>query len=104
MFSYSENCFIEIIKSILTRQFGYIWTFVFTKFTHEDDIWSATTVSIQVQVVQSGRHQTQMFLSENGMVVRTQPGEGSSIPNIRRWSPEIFDPERVDRIIDLSTD
>ncbi|MCB0689587.1 MAG: cysteine synthase CysM [Saprospiraceae bacterium] len=41
-------------------------------------------------------------------IVGTQPTEGSSIPGIRRWSPEflpkIFDPDRVDRIIDVSTD
>jgi cysteine synthase B len=41
-------------------------------------------------------------------IVGTQPTEGSSIPGIRRWSPEylpkIFEPERVDRIIDVSED
>lgn len=39
-------------------------------------------------------------------IVGTQPTEGSSIPGIRRWSPEflpkIFDPKRVDRVIDVS--
>ncbi len=39
-------------------------------------------------------------------IVGTQPTEGSSIPGIRRWSPEflpkIFEPKRVDRIIDVS--
>ncbi len=39
-------------------------------------------------------------------IVGTQPKEGSSIPGIRRWSPEflpkIFEPERVDRVIDVS--
>lgn len=39
-------------------------------------------------------------------IVGTQPTEGSSIPGIRRWSPEflpkIFDPSRVDRVIDVS--
>ncbi|MDF9798565.1 cysteine synthase B [Catalinimonas alkaloidigena] len=39
-------------------------------------------------------------------IVGTQPTEGSSIPGIRRWSPEylpkIFERERVDRIIDVS--
>jgi len=39
-------------------------------------------------------------------IVGTQPTEGSSIPGIRRWSPEflpeIYEPERVDRIIDVS--
>lgn len=39
-------------------------------------------------------------------IVGTQPTEGSSIPGIRRWSPEflpaIFEPARVDRTIDVS--
>jgi len=41
-------------------------------------------------------------------IVGTQPTEGSSIPGIRRWSPEyvpkIFEPERVDRVVDVSED
>ena len=41
-------------------------------------------------------------------IVGTQPTDGSSIPGIRRWSPEylpkIFEPERVDRVIDVSED
>lgn len=39
-------------------------------------------------------------------IVGTQPTDGSSIPGIRRWSPEflpkIYEPKRVDRIIDVS--
>lgn len=39
-------------------------------------------------------------------VVGVQPQEGASIPGIRRWPPaylpKIFDPARVDRIIDVS--
>lgn len=39
-------------------------------------------------------------------IVGTQPTDGSSIPGIRRWSPEflpkIFERERVDHIIDVS--
>lgn len=39
-------------------------------------------------------------------IVGTQPTDGSSIPGIRRWSPEflpkIFEPHRVDRVIDIS--
>ena len=39
-------------------------------------------------------------------IIGTQPTDGSSIPGIRRWSPEflpkIFERERVDRIIDVS--
>lgn len=43
--------------------------------------------------------------SENIQIVGCQPTEGSSIPGIRRWPeaylPKIFDPSRVDRIIDI---
>ncbi len=39
-------------------------------------------------------------------IVGTQPTDGSSIPGIRCWSPEyvpaIFEPSRVDRVIDVS--
>ncbi|MFC3417093.1 cysteine synthase CysM [Algoriphagus hitonicola] len=39
-------------------------------------------------------------------IVGTQPTDGSSIPGIRRWSPEflpaIFEKERIDRVIDVS--
>ncbi len=41
-------------------------------------------------------------------IVGTQPTEGSSIPGIRRWSPEylpkIFEAERVDQTVDVSED
>jgi len=39
-------------------------------------------------------------------IIGVQPGEGASIPGIRRWKPpyvpEIFDPSRVDRVLDVS--
>ncbi|MDY0905073.1 cysteine synthase CysM [Pedobacter sp. CFBP9032] len=39
-------------------------------------------------------------------IVGCQPTEGSSIPGIRRWPkeylPKIFEPERVDRVMDVS--
>lgn len=39
-------------------------------------------------------------------IVGVQPKEGATIPGIRRWPddylPKIYDPERVDRIIDVS--
>lgn len=48
------------------------------------------------------------FLKEKNpsiQIVGTQPTEGSCIPGIRRWSPEflpkIFEPARVDRILDV---
>lgn len=41
-------------------------------------------------------------------IVGVQPQEGSSIPGIRRWPeaylPKIYEPSRVDRIIDVSQD
>lgn len=49
------------------------------------------------------------YLKEKNPAIRivgTQPTDGSSIPGIRRWSPEflpkIFEPERVDQVIDVS--
>lgn len=41
-------------------------------------------------------------------IVGVQPTDGSNIPGIRRWSteflPKIYEPQRVDRIIDVSQD
>lgn len=52
---------------------------------------------------------TSMFLKEQNaaiQIIGCQPTEESSIPGIRRWSPaylpKIFDPARVDRIMDIS--
>ena len=52
---------------------------------------------------------TSMFLKEknpNIQMVGCQPTENSSIPGIRRWPieylPKIFDPTKVDRIMDVS--
>ncbi|QEK53138.1 cysteine synthase CysM [Pedobacter aquae] len=52
---------------------------------------------------------TSMYLKEQNpdiQIVGCQPTEGSSIPGIRRWPeaylPKIFNPERVDRVIDVS--
>ncbi|MFZ1749912.1 MAG: pyridoxal-phosphate dependent enzyme, partial [Saprospiraceae bacterium] len=54
---------------------------------------------------------TSMYLKEQDpsiQIVGCQPQEGSSIPGIRRWSPEylpkIFDPSRVDMVMDVSED
>ncbi|PHI18601.1 cysteine synthase B [Lewinellaceae bacterium SD302] len=46
--------------------------------------------------------------SKSVQIVGVQPTDGSSIPGIRRWSPaflpKIYEPELVDRIIDVSRD
>jgi cysteine synthase B len=52
---------------------------------------------------------TSMFLKEKNpgiQIVGCQPTDESSIPGIRRWPeaylPKIFDPSRVDRVMDIS--
>ncbi len=52
---------------------------------------------------------TSMFLKEKNpgiQIVGVQPKEGAKIPGIRRWPeaylPKIYDPGRVDRILDVS--
>ncbi|ADY54201.1 cysteine synthase B [Pseudopedobacter saltans DSM 12145] len=52
---------------------------------------------------------TSMFLKEQNpdiQIIGCQPTEDASIPGIRRWPkeylPKIFDPSRVDRVIDIS--
>jgi cysteine synthase B len=52
---------------------------------------------------------TSMYLKEQNaaiQIVGCQPTEGSKIPGIRRWPieyrPKIFEPSRVDRIMDVS--
>lgn len=52
---------------------------------------------------------TSMYLKEvnpSVQIVGCQPTDGSSIPGIRRWLkeylPKIFDPSRVDRVMDVS--
>jgi S-sulfo-L-cysteine synthase (O-acetyl-L-serine-dependent) len=54
---------------------------------------------------------TSMYLKKknpNIQIVGCQPTEGASIPGIRRWEkaylPKIFDPSRVDTVMDVSQD
>ncbi|MBO3697718.1 cysteine synthase CysM [Roseivirga sp. E12] len=77
------------------------------------EIWKDTDGQITHFVSAMGTTGTIMGVSHylkeqnpNIQIVGTQPKDGSSIPGIRRWSPEflpkIFDPSRVDRVIDVS--
>lgn len=77
------------------------------------EIWKDTQGKITHFVSAMGTTGTIMgvsrYLKEQNpdiQIVGTQPTDGSSIPGIRRWSPEflpkIFEPERVDRVIDVS--
>lgn len=77
------------------------------------EIWKDTNEKVTHFVSSMGTTGTIMgvsrFLKEQNskvQIVGTQPTDGSCIPGIRRWSPEylpkIFEPKRVDRIIDVS--
>ena len=79
------------------------------------EIWKDTRRKVTHFVSAMGTTGTIMGVSRylkeqnaNIQIVGTQPTDGSSIPGIRRWSPEflpkIFEPERVDRVIDVSED
>ncbi len=79
------------------------------------EIWHDTDGKITHFVSAMGTTGTIMgvsrYLKEKNpkvQIVGTRPTEGSSIPGIRRWSPEylpkIFEANRVDRTIDVSTD
>ena len=77
------------------------------------EIWKDTQGKITHFVSAMGTTGTIMgvskYLKERNpeiTIVGTQPTDGSSIPGIRRWSPEflpkIFDPSRIDQTIDVS--
>jgi cysteine synthase B len=105
----------------MAEQEGY---FILNQFANADnylahyrttgpEIWNDTQRKITHFVSSMGTTGTIMgvsrYLKEQNpeiQIVGTQPTEGSSIPGIRRWTPEflpkIFDPKRVDRIIDVS--
>lgn len=79
------------------------------------EIWRDTQGHVTHFVSSMGTTGTIMgvstFLKEknpNIQIVGVQPVEGSNIPGIRRWSPaflpKIYQPERVDRIVDVSAD
>jgi cysteine synthase B len=77
------------------------------------EIWNDTHGEVTHFVSAMGTTGTIMGVSRylkeqnpNVQIVGTQPIEGSSIPGIRRWSPEflpkIYEAHRVDRIVDVS--
>lgn len=77
------------------------------------EIWKDTKGRITHFVSSMGTTGTIMGVSrylkeqrKDIQIVGVQPTEGSNIPGIRRWSPKylpkIYEPQRVDRIIDVS--
>ncbi len=109
------------LAEAMASQEGY---FILNQFANADnygmhykttgpEIWRDTQGRVTHFVSAMGTTGTIMgvsrFLKEKKrsiQIVGTQPVEGSSIPGIRRWSPEflpkIFEPHRVDRIVDVS--
>lgn len=79
------------------------------------EIWEATEGKVTHFVSSMGTTGTIMgvsrYLKEQNpdiQIIGCQPTDGSRIPGIRRWSPEFlpkfYEPSRVDRIIDISTE
>lgn len=105
----------------MAREEGY---FMLDQFANEDnyrmhyrttgpEIWRDTKGTVTHFVSAMGTTGTIMgvsrYLKEQNPAVKiigTQPTDGSCIPGIRRWSPEflpkIFDPKRVDRVMDVA--
>ena len=110
----------ELAEAMAARE-GY---YILNQFSNPDnykahylttgpEIWRDTRGAITHFVSAMGTTGTIMgvsrFLKEQNpkiQIIGTQPTDGSSIPGIRRWSPEflpkIFERERVDRILDVS--
>lgn len=115
---------IEYSRELAEKMAAEEGYFILNQFANEDnygmhyattgpEIWRDTDGKITHFVSAMGTTGTIMGVSRylkeqnsNIQIVGTQPTDGSSIPGIRRWSPEflpkIFEPERVDRVIDVS--
>lgn len=99
----------------LLNQFANADNYMAHYHTTGPEIWRDTNQSITHFVSAMGTTGTIMgcskFLKEVNpdiQIVGCQPTEGSSIPGIRRWPeaylPKIFDPTRVDRVMDIAED
>lgn len=97
----------------MLNQFGNADNYKGHYKTTGPEIWRDTNGEVTHFVSAMGTTGTIMgvsrYLKEQNsdiQIVGTQPTDGSKIPGIRRWSPEflpkIFEPERVDRVIDVS--
>lgn len=98
---------------LLLNQFANPDNYLAHYKTTGPEIWKDTDGSITHFVSSMGTTGTimgtSMFLKEKNpsiQIVGCQPTEETSIPGIRRWPPaylpKIFDPKRVDRIMDIS--
>jgi len=100
-------------KYFLLNQFANPDNYMAHYKTTGPEIWKDTQGKITHFVSAMGTTGTimgtSMYLKEKNssiQIIGCQPTEESSIPGIRRWPkeylPKIFDPSRVDRIIDVS--
>ncbi|PSK98726.1 cysteine synthase CysM [Cecembia rubra] len=98
---------------IILNQFSNPDNFMAHYHSTGPEIWRDTNGKVTHFVSAMGTTGTimgvSMYLKEKKpliQIVGTQPTDGSNIPGIRRWSPEflpkIFDPSRVDQVIDVS--
>lgn len=96
----------------LLNQFANADNYMAHYKTTGPELWRDTEGQITHFVSSMGTTGTIMgcskYLKEQNsdvQIVGCQPTEGSSIPGIRRWPeaylPKIFDPSRVDRVIDI---
>ena len=113
---YSRQLAEEMVEKegyFMLNQFGNPDNYGMHYETTGPEIWRDTEGMVTHFVSAMGTTGTIMgvsrYLKERNpdiQIVGTQPTEGSSIPGIRRWSPEflpkIFDPARVDRTVDVS--
>ncbi len=100
-------------EAFLLNQFANPDNYMAHYYTTGPEIWRDTNQSVTHFVSAMGTTGTIMgtskFLKEvdpDIQIVGCQPTDGSSIPGIRRWPeeylPKIFDPKRVDRVMDIS--
>lgn len=98
---------------LLLNQFANPDNYMAHYRTTGPEIWRDTTGQVTHFVSSMGTTGTIMgtsrYLKEQNpaiQIVGCQPTDGSSIPGIRKWPieylPQIFDPSRVDRVIEVS--
>jgi len=115
---------IELCRDYAEEKAGRGESFLLNQFANPDnslahykstgpELWNDTGQKITHFVSSMGTTGTIMgcsrYLKEKNpeiQIIGCQPTEDSSIPGIRRWPveylPKIFEPERVDRIMDIS--
>jgi len=99
----------------MLNQFGNPDNYKMHYKTTGPEIWEATEGKVTHFVSSMGTTGTIMgvsrYLKEKNpaiQIIGCQPTDGSRIPGIRRWTPEFlpkfYEPQRVDQIIDISTE